>query len=625
MKSLLQAENISKRFGVNLLFENISISVSEGQKIALIAKNGTGKSTLLNILAGTDSPDEGKLSAVQNLRIGFLPQDIMLDDSKTVIDAIFHLDSPLMNAVREYSRALTSNDADKLQNSIDEMDRLDAWDLELKMKQILTVLKIDEIDKKVGKLSGGQRKRVALSAVLLEEPDLLILDEPTNHLDLNMIEWLEDFLIQSSKTLLMVTHDRYFLDRVCNVIMEIDDNQLFTYKGNYSYYLEKRQERKENQVVVAEKAENLLRSESEWMRRMPKARGTKAKFRIDNYYELKQKAEQKREQAMNIAIPSTRLGSKIFDIFHLTKGFGETILIKDFNYKFAPFEKIGIVGANGTGKTTFLELLAGRLKPDSGRIEVGQTVNLAYYRQDGMNFNEEDRVIDAVTKIAENVQLDKDKNFSAQQFLLYFMFPVPKQQQQIKTLSGGEKRRLYLCTVLMTKPNFLILDEPTNDLDIITLQVLEDYLLQFNGSMLIVSHDRYFMDKIVDHMFVFDGNGNVKDFPGNYSVYRSKKDFEERVEKLNASKKKETIKKAAPEQPTVNYANRLSYKEKVEFEKLDKEIVTLSGEKQNLEADLASGALSADALQEKSKRFSEVSDLLDEKEMRWLELSEKVS
>ena len=622
MISLLQAENISKRFGVNLLFENVSVSISEGQKIALIAQNGTGKSTLLKILAGYDTPDSGSLSSKQDLKIGYLPQDIELDTAKTVLDAIFHLDSPMMNAVRDYQAAIVLNDPDVLQKAIDKMDSLNAWDLELKMKQILSVLKVDQVDLHVSQLSGGQQKRVSLAAVLLEDPDLLILDEPTNHLDLNMIEWLEQFLIQSGKSLFMVTHDRYFLDRVCNVILEIDDNQIYTYNGNYSYYLDKRQERKENQKAFAEKAANLLRTESEWMRRMPKARGTKAKFRIDNYYELKQKSLQKRESAMSIAIPSSRLGSKILEFHDLSKGYEDLPLIQHFNYKFARFERIGIVGANGTGKTTFLDIVAGMLKPDEGRIELGQTVNLAYYRQDGMCFNEEDKVIDAVTKIAEAVDLDKNRVFSAQQFLQYFMFPVPKQQQRISKLSGGEKRRLYLCTVLMTKPNFLILDEPTNDLDILTLQVLEDYLLQYQGCLLIVSHDRYFMDKIVDHLFVFEGNGTIRDFPGNYSVYRSKKDEEERIETIIASKKKAEDRK--PEKQKSNsYANRLSYKEKVEFEALEKEIEQLSEEKETLEADLSTGNLSSEDLQEKSMRFSEVSGLLDEKEMRWLELSEK--
>jgi ABC transport system ATP-binding/permease protein len=623
MSSLLQTHNISKRYGVNLLFEGINLSIDEGDKIALIAKNGTGKSTLLKILAGLETVDEGEISSKQSLRLGYLPQDIILNPEKTILDAVLNLDSPTTNAVRDYETAMKTGSPEILQKAIDLMDSLNAWDLELKMKQILSSLKIDQTKGKLGELSGGQQKRVALSAVLLEDPDFLILDEPTNHLDLSMIEWLEQFLIQSGKTLLMVTHDRYFLDRVCNVIIEIDDNAMYTYQGNYSYYLEKRQERKENQLAVAEKATNLLRSESEWMRRMPKARGTKAKFRIDNYYELKKQAQVRRETALQIAIPSKRLGNKVFDIYNLSKAYGDIKLIYDFSYKFAPFEKIGIVGDNGSGKSTFLNILTGLVKQDSGRIEMGQTVNLSYYHQSGMNFNEDDRIIDAVTKIAESVNLDKDKVFSAQQFLQYFMFPIPKQQQRIADLSGGEKRRLYLCTVLMTRPNFLILDEPTNDLDIITLQVLEDYLEQFDGCVLIVSHDRFFMDKIVDHIFAFDGNGNVKDFPGNYSVYRSKMDEIEQSRKNSVSGKNDDVLKKDPKKSNVNYENRLSYKEKMEFEKLEIEIEALTEAKSEIEKQLNSGSLSADELHHKYIQFSEISQNLDEKEFRWLELSEK--
>jgi ABC transport system ATP-binding/permease protein len=623
MSSLLQTHNISKRYGVNLLFEGINLSIDEGDKIALIAKNGTGKSTLLKILAGLETVDEGEISSKQSLRLGYLPQDIILNPEKTILDAVLNLDSPTTNAVRDYETAMKTGSPEILQKAIDLMDSLNAWDLELKMKQILSSLKIDQTKGKLGELSGGQQKRVALSAVLLEDPDFLILDEPTNHLDLSMIEWLEQFLIQSGKTLLMVTHDRYFLDRVCNVIIEIDDNAMYTYQGNYSYYLEKRQERKENQLAVAEKATNLLRSESEWMRRMPKARGTKAKFRIDNYYELKKQAQVRRETALQIAIPSKRLGNKVFDIYNLSKAYGDIKLIYDFSYKFAPFEKIGIVGDNGSGKSTFLNILTGLVKQDSGRIEMGQTVNLSYYHQSGMNFNEDDRIIDAVTKIAESVNLDKDKVFSAQQFLQYFMFPIPKQQQRIADLSGGEKRRLYLCTVLMTRPNFLILDEPTNDLDIITLQVLEDYLEQFDGCVLIVSHDRFFMDKIVDHIFAFDGNGNVKDFPGNYSVYRSKMDEIEQSRKNSVSGKNDDVLKKDSKKSNVNYENRLSYKEKMEFEKLEIEIEALTEAKSEIEKQLNSGSLSADELHHKYIQFSEISQNLDEKEFRWLELSEK--
>lgn len=624
MISYLQAENIDKRFGENLLFENISFGISEGEKIALIAKNGNGKTTLLNILAGLDTVDNGKLSYRQNLKIGYLSQDILLDPQKTILDAIFSLDSSLMNVVRNYQEALECEDPEILQKSIDAMDSLNAWDFEIKVKQTLSILRIDQFNLKIEQLSGGQQKRVALAAVLLEDPDLFILDEPTNHLDLNMIEWLEEFLIQSGKTLFMVTHDRYFLDRVCNVILEIDDNTLYTYNGNYSYYIEKRQERKNNQATVVEKANNLLRTEAEWMRRMPKARGSKAKFRIDNYNELKVKAQYRKDEELSISIPSTRLGSKVFELYNVSKSYGDTLLFKDFNYKFARNEKIGIVGANGTGKTTLLDILSGIVKSDTGRIERGSTVNLAYYRQDGMKFNEDDRVIDAVKKIAEVVHLGNDKEFSAQQFLQYFLFPVPKQQQKISKLSGGEKRRLYLCTVLMMRPNFLILDEPTNDLDIVTLQVLEDYLMHFDACVVIVSHDRYFMDKIVDHLFVLEGNNKVKDFPGNYSVYRSYLDEKERLNKITLSKRKSNEKiKVVKNQNS--YEDRLSYKEKVELENLESEIESMTSEKAILEAELMSGTLSQVDLEDKSLRYSKISGLLDEKEIRWLELSEKTS
>ncbi|MFO7880648.1 MAG: ABC-F family ATP-binding cassette domain-containing protein [Bacteroidales bacterium] len=621
--SLLQAENISKRYGDLLLFENISLGISEGDKTALIAKNGTGKSTILGILAGEEVPDEGKVTKRNDLRIGYLPQDIILDSGKSVMDAVFSLSSPTMNAVRDYQKALSSDDPEHLQSCMDAMDSHNAWDTELKVKQVLSSLKITQTEKRLGMLSGGEQKRVALAAVLLEEPDLLILDEPTNHLDLSMIEWLEQFLMKSGKSLLMVTHDRYFLDRVCNTILELDDNRIYPYKGNYSYYLQKRQERKANEMANAEKAANLLKTEEEWMRRMPKARGTKAKFREDNYYELKEKARKKQDDQLHISVPSTRLGRKVFDLHDVSKGYDNKLLFKNFNYKFVKGEKVGIVGDNGSGKTTFLELLAGTIKPDTGRIETGSTLKLAYYRQDGLAFDENERVIDAISKIAEAVDLGKDKVFTARQFLLYFMFPVEKQQQKISRLSGGEKRRLYLCSVLIKKPNFLILDEPTNDLDIISLQVLEDYLMNFDGCVLIVSHDRYFMDKIVDHLFVFDGQGTIKDFPGNYSVYRSAQEEKEMIDKYRASKQRQKDKPAFSGTPKNSYRNRLSYKEKREYEQLEKDISRLTEQKNEVEKAMNSGTLEADELMKASKEFSALTDELDEKEMRWLELSER--
>ncbi len=623
--SLLQAENISKRYGDLLLFEDISIGISQGDKTALIARNGTGKSTILRIMAGEELPDDGKITKKNDLRIGYLPQNIILDENKSVMDAVFHLKSPMMNAVRQYQKALGSSDSETIQKAMDEMDSQNAWDTEQQVRQVLSSLKITDTGKRLALLSGGEQKRVALAAVLLEEPDLLILDEPTNHLDLGMIEWLEKFLTNSGKTLFMVTHDRYFLDRICNTILELDDNRIYTYAGNYSHYLKLRQERKAIQATNAEKAANLLKTEEEWMKRMPKARGTKAKFRVENYYELKEKSKIKHEDELKINVPSTRLGKKVFDLYDLSKSYDGKTLFKGFNYKFVPGEKIGIVGDNGTGKTTFLDMLEGTVKTDTGRIEKGVTVNVAYYRQQGIHFNEDDRVIDAVSKIAEAVDLGKDKVFTARQFLMYFMFSPKKQQQKISKLSGGEKRRLYLCTVLIKKPNFLILDEPTNDLDIVSLQVLEDYLMSFPGCVLIVSHDRYFMDKLVDHLFVFRGNGKIKDFPGNYSVYRSNQEEKERIEKFRTSKHKQEQKKTSEKDIRNSYANRLSYKEKREFEALGEEIARLSDQKSELETAMNSGELSAAELNSAALEFEKLSGRLDDKEMRWLELSERAN
>ncbi|MGM0649121.1 MAG: ABC-F family ATP-binding cassette domain-containing protein [Bacteroidota bacterium] len=621
--SLLQAENISKRFGELLLFDDISLNISEGDKIALIAKNGAGKSTILKILAGEEVPDDGKVTRQRNLRAGYLPQEIMLDENKSVMDAVFSLDSPMMNAVREYQECLMHNDNEKLQACINKMDSLNAWDTELRVKQVLTNLKIFDTETRLGILSGGEQKRVALAAVLLEEPDLLILDEPTNHLDLGMVEWLEQFLIKANKTLLMVTHDRYFLDRVCNVILELEDNRIYSYQGNYSYYLKKRQERKEIEASSAEKASNLLKTEEEWMRRMPKARGTKAKYRIHNYYDLKKKAQTSQDESLKISVPATRLGKKVFELHNVSKSYGDKLLFKGLSYKFVPKEKLGIIGDNGTGKTTLLDMLAGTINPDTGRIEKGQTVNLAYYRQDGMLFNEDERVIDAISKIAEVVDMGGGERFFAQQFLQHFLFPVKKQQQVISSLSGGEKRRLYLCSVLIRKPNFLILDEPTNDLDIITLQILEDYLIGFDGNVVIVSHDRFFMDKIVDHLFVFEEEGKLKDFPGNYSDYRETVKEKERMQKIRSTVKKRNEKPKSEPKKKNQYKHRLSYKEKLEFENLEKEIETLSKYKEELEAALSSGQLDAETLTEKAREFSEIKAKLDEKEMRWLELGER--
>ncbi|MDA3820573.1 MAG: ABC-F family ATP-binding cassette domain-containing protein [Candidatus Delongbacteria bacterium] len=621
--SLLQAENISKRYGDLLLFDGISLGISQGDKIAMVAKNGTGKSTLLKILSGEENPDTGKISSKNDVRVGYLPQEITLDENKTVMEAIFSLDSPSMNAVREYQECIMKDDQPGLQHCINKMDSLNAWDTELRVKQVLTNLKITQTQTRVGLLSGGEQKRVALAAVLLEEPDLLLLDEPTNHLDHNMIEWLEQFLQISVKSLFMVTHDRYFLDRICNVILELEGNNLYVYHENYSGYLKKRRERKLTESANVAKATNLLKTEEEWMRRMPKARGTKAKYRIHNYYDLKKKARVPHESFLQINVPATRLGNKVFELHHISKRYGENVLLEDFSYKLIPGEKIGITGDNGTGKTTFLDMLAGTVKPDAGTIERGSTVKLGYYRQEGISFKDDDRVIDAISKIAEIVDLGSNGTFTAQQFLKHFLFPLEKQQQVISSLSGGEKRRLYLCSVLIRKPNFLILDEPTNDLDIITLQVLEAYLMSFDGSVVTVSHDRFFMDKVVDHLFVFEGSGKVWNFPGNYSDYREKvKLSEKRKQGRSVSKKQESTSKPTQKKKQ-QYQYRLSYKEKLEFEALEKEIEALNKRKAELETILSQGSADAKQLTEVTHEYADLKEKLDEKEMRWLELDSR--
>ncbi len=621
--SLLQAENISKRYGDLLLFEGISLSIGEGDKMALIAKNGTGKSTLLEILAGKETPDSGKISSKNDLRLGYLSQEIRLDENKSVMDAIFSLDSPTMNAVREYRECIRKDNHDGLQHCINKMDSLGAWETELRVKQVLTNLKITETQARVGLLSGGEQKRVALAAVLLEEPDLLLLDEPTNHLDHNMIEWLERYLLKSSKTLFMVTHDRYFLDRICNTILELEDNQLYQYHENYSGYLHKRRERKMTESARVTKATNLLRVEEEWMRRMPKARGTKAKYRIQNYHDLKKKAQASHDLSLQINVPGVRLGKKAFELHHVTKRYGNNVLFKDFDYKFVPGEKVGITGDNGTGKTTLLEMLVGSVKPDSGRIEKGATVKVGYYRQQGISFKGDERVIDAITNIAEVVDLGSDGKYTAQQFLQYFLFPVKKQQQTISSLSGGEKRRLYLCSVLIRRPNFLILDEPTNDLDIITLQVLESYLSGFDGCVVVVSHDRFFMDKVVDHLFVFEGNGNIRNFPGNYSDYREQVRRAEKVQRHRSSAKQQNLAPKQSQKRKEEYKHRLSYKEKREFETLEKEIEALNKRKAELETILSQGSSDAEKLTEVTHEYADLKEKLDEKEMRWLELDSR--
>ena len=619
MISYLQVEQLTKSFGDLLLFEDLSFGIAKDQKTALIARNGVGKTTLLNILAGRDTPDSGQVIYRNDIKVGYLPQEPLMNPEQTTREYVFHSSDKIMEAIRNYEEALKKNDDQLLGESIEQMDRLKAWDYEVRINQILTRLQVGDFTRKIKSLSGGEKKRLALAEVLIHEPDFLILDEPTNHLDLNMIEWLENYLKNQSITLLMVTHDRYFLDRVCNDILEMDDMDLYRYKGNYSRFLEKRAERIHNQEREVEKAKNQLRKEEEWVKRMPKARGTKAKHRVDQYYHLKDVASQKRqEENLQVNFEASRLGKKILLVKHLFKQYDSTPLIRDFSYQFNRFEKVGIIGPNGSGKTTFLNLLAGLDQPDKGEIEAGETLKIGYYRQEGLSFNEDQRVIDIARGVAEAVTMNDGRTLTAKQFLDYFLFDYDKQYVKVAKLSGGEKRRLYLLTVLLKKPNFLILDEPTNDLDIMTLGVLEDYLSHFNGCVLIVSHDRYFMDNIVDHIFTFKEEGTIKDFPGNYTQYREQilQDFQ--PEKPKGEKKP---KKPAPEKSRRRAA---SYKEKMEYQGLEKEIEQLEDEKASIEKELNAGQLDNQEMVEKSNRLGELMKAIDQKTDRYLELSEIV-
>ena len=585
--------------------------------MALIARNGAGKSTLMDIITGKEVADSGAVTFTRDITVGYLRQMPDLNPDDTVLGTAFNATGELAGVVREYEIALGNDNQQQLALAIEKMNRLNAWDYELKIKQILTELKITNLSQKISELSGGQKKRVALAHVLIDEPDLLILDEPTNHLDLDMIEWLEKYLERTKCTLLMVTHDRYFLDNVCNEIIELEDNIIYRYRGNYGYYLEKRDERIQVQNAEVDKARNLFRTELEWLRRMPQARSHKSKYRTENAYKLQEKASKRRvEDSVELTIQGQRLGGKILEISGLFKSFERVKIVDDFSYKLSRFDKIGIVGKNGTGKSTFLNLITGNCKPDSGRIDVGETISFGYYNQEGITFSPGDRVIDVVKEIAEVIETGNGSKLTASQFLTTFLFPPDTQYNVVEKLSGGEKRRLYLCTVLMRNPNFLILDEPTNDLDILTLNVLEEYLRSFKGCLMVVSHDRYFMDKIVDHLFVFEGDGKIKDFPGNYSDYRIWLD-----EKLKAelpAEKGEKIQRVKPQSDK----RKLNFKEKNEFEQLEKEILLLENEKATLEEEMNSGQCSADELLTKSKRHGQISILLDEKEMRWLELSE---
>ncbi len=621
MASYLQVENLTKSFGADVIVSGITFGVAEGEKIGLIAKNGTGKSTLLNILAGEDTPDSGTVIYRNDLRVGYLPQMPTFEGSRSVIDTCLWGDDRQSQAVRDYEHALHSGDADAMTAAIQAMDNAGAWDYEDRFKQILTMLKIDDYDQPIAQLSGGQVKRVALAKLLISEPQMLILDEPTNHLDIDMIEWLENYLKRSYITLLMVTHDRYFLDNICNKILEMDQQSIYSYEGNYNYYLEKRAERIEAQNAAVERARNLLRTELDWMRRQPQARAHKAQYRIDAFYDLKERARVVHDPGdVRLNVNSTYIGNKIFTAHHVCKRFGDKVILNDLEYTFARYEKLGIVGDNGVGKSTFIKLLLDQLQPDSGYFEVGETVRFGYYSQEGIQFGPDKKVIDAVRDIAEEVYFDERNHYSASQFLNMFLFTVRDQQKLIAKLSGGEQRRLYLATVLMQKPNFLILDEPTNDLDIQTLGVLEDYLAKFKGCVIIVSHDRFFMDRTVDHTWVFQGDGVIKDFPGNYSEYRAWKEYHEReaAEQARANEK--------PRERQVynnrDTSNKLTYKEKRELEQLNADIAALTEEKEQLDTLFASGETIDDVAQ-KAARYEQIKQQLDDMELRWLELSEK--
>ena len=621
MISYLQVENLTKSFGADVIVDGITFGIAEGEKIGLIAKNGTGKSTLLNILAGVDTPDSGTVIYRNDLRVGYLPQMPTFEGSRSVMDTCLWGDDRQSTAVRDYEHALRSGDPDAMTAAIQAMDNAGAWDYEDRFKQILTMLKIDDYDQPIAQLSGGQVKRVALAKLLISEPQMLILDEPTNHLDIDMIEWLESYLKRSYVTLLMVTHDRYFLDNICNRILEMDQQTIYSYDGNYNYYLEKRAERIEAQNAQVERARNLLRTELDWMRRQPQARSHKAQYRIDAFYDLKERARVVHDPGdVRLNVNSTYIGNKIFTAHHVSKRFGDKVILNDLEYTFARYEKLGIVGNNGVGKSTFIKLLLGQLQPDEGHFDIGETVRFGYYSQEGISFDPDKRVIDAVRDIAEEVYFDEKNHYSASQFLNMFLFTARDQQKLIAKLSGGEQRRLYLATVLMQKPNFLILDEPTNDLDIQTLGVLEDYLAKFKGFVIIVSHDRFFMDRTVDHTWVFMGDGVIKDFPGNYSEYRAWKDYHER----QAAEEARATEKPRERQAYNNRdnSNKLTYKEKRELEQLAADLEALTAEKAELDALFASGETIADVTA-KAARYEQIKQLLDEKEFRWLELSEK--
>lgn len=624
MANLLQVENLTKSFGVNSLFDDINFTINEGDKVGLIAKNGTGKSTLLSIIAGDDTPDDGKLIFKNDVTIGYLKQLPQFEPHLSVMDTCLIGDDDQSKAIRQYENALIEGNNEEMTKAIQAMDLASAWDYEERFKQILSQLKIDDFKQRLSELSGGQIKRVALAKILISNPQFLILDEPTNHLDIDMIEWLEAYLSRSRMTILMVTHDRYFLDKICSKILELDQKSIYGYDGNYNYYLEKRAERIDAQNAAVEKARNLLRTEIEWMRRQPQARAHKAQYRIDAFYDLKERAQSRNDKGdVELNVKAGYIGKKIFVAHHVSKSFDGKVILNDFNYIFSRYEKLGIVGDNGVGKSTFIKLLLDRIQPDSGYFEIGETVKFGYYSQEGIHFDEGKKVIDAIRDVAEHIYFDEKHHYSASQFLQLFLFSPTDQQKLIEKLSGGEKRRLYLAMVLMSKPNFLILDEPTNDLDIQTLEILEDYLSKFSGCLIVISHDRFFMDRCVDHTFVFMGDGVIKDFPGNYSEYRAWKEAHEK-EEATAQKQKAESKPAKPRSNNRDNSQKLTFKEKREFEELTKSIERLTKEKEEL-FNLFNSGEQIDDVATKASRFEEVKDLLDEMELRWLELSEKNS
>ncbi|MBX2844367.1 MAG: ABC-F family ATP-binding cassette domain-containing protein [Flammeovirgaceae bacterium] len=625
----LSVDSLTKTFGEKVLFENISFGIEKGQKVALVARNGSGKTTLLKIITGQDSADSGEVVINKDISVAFLPQEPEFENINYVMDYIFKGDNAILKAIKKYEASIKAYEEDPSDKNLDllneataEVDNLNAWDFEVKVKQILDKLKISNLDQDVKLLSGGQKKRVALSRVLIEEPDFLILDEPTNHLDLDMIEWLEEYLSKQNLSLFLVTHDRYFLDRICTEIVEIEDERVYKHKGNYSYYLETKSEREVQMTKEVEKARNLMRKELEWIRRMPKARGTKAKYRVDAFDDLQEKAKGPgKKDGLQLGVNMARMGKKVMEIKGLNKAFGDLKITDDFNYIFKRKERVGIVGKNGVGKSTFLNMLTGTEQPDSGIIDNGETIVFGYYTQAGIKLEEGKRVIDVVTDIAEVMPLADGSNLTASQFLQLFLFPPKTQYSLVSTLSGGERRRLYLLTILVKNPNFLILDEPTNDLDLLTLNVLEDFLLNFGGCLILVTHDRYFMDKLVDHLFVFEGDGQIRDFNGKYLEYRYQEEEKERLEKLEKEEKKKVPQSKTDTQS--NSKKKLSYKEQKEYEELEKEISKLEEQKEKLSSKINSGEITDHlALQEISEEIGKLMEEIDEKSMRWLELSE---